>query len=643
LKFSGDSSHIVIGNIIEHISQNLELNIDIRYLVSERPLAARLLSTQKSVIIFKTNVVMNNFNGPGSENKEHRHAALSVIFDPKSIIENIIAGFAIKYNNVTRDTKNKKYIKTKSDKIENDFLQLTHNDVNIGSAETQIALTLQSLNSLNDELSKNVDPQKIMTEIFKLMNDDKTKELLDVYDIDNAIYDISQIDTNFVDLAKEAIGTRIGNIRINVKMNWKGLISKLISNNTTIQQEFSNLQKVVSLLAFLYKKVGIKIDEDVILNKDEVDNLLTELLKKNGFQEFYKKIQYFYGGEGKLSGFVEDIRTEWQNMDSNKGNSDSIPNNVELVIQEFQNLIVNFSVIFDNNTTRKVGGNPKDGMVELDGKPSTEKIKLTTENDIKMKAYYIEEFLSKEFIVEESCNDAKDAAQSILYEMNMLFYKEGVTKICSAIGETHFTERISRYYSEEESELTNFMNCELAYYNEFHSTVIFFDHAVQLYKERLYNDIDSITKLSSGFLDKIQIQIKTDTKFVKKLTENINKFNMDYEKIRNEISDIDTNFKHLKSSLNNLTDLVNMVKIRNEYNTFISSHHLLQDNYTKTSTTDRHPRIIEKIISIVGNTHGGRTRKKRESRKQNKLNTHRQTSKRYRKRRTKRRGKTVQK
>ena len=648
LKFSGDSSHIVIGNIIEHISDKHNLNIDIRYLVSERPLAARLLSTQKSVIIFKTNVVMNNFNGPGSENKEHRHAALSVVFDPSSIIENIIAGFETKYQNVYNDNPTEKYIKTKSDKIEKDFLLLT--DVNIGSAETQFALTLQSLTSLNKELSKlKVDPKTALTNIFTLMNGAKTKELLDVYDIDNAIYDINQVSTDFINLAKDAIGTRIGFIRITVKMNWKGLIGTL-TTTPAIQDEFNDLQKVVSLLAFLYEKVDKMVDDTVILSKDEVDTILTKLLEENGFKEFYKKIKHFYGTDEQRSSVVEDIRTEWQN--SKKRNSDSIPNNVELIIQEFQNLIVNFSVIFGYNTTRQLGGNLNsiDDFVEIDEESKEQiietrngekKIKMTQNIEANIKNYYIEEFLSKEFIVETNHEYARKAAKCILDEMNMLFFKLGVMTICGAIEETHFTERISRYYSEEKSELTNFMNCELVYYNAFKPRVITLDRAKTLYKSKLKKDIEHITNLNLNMVGKDK---RKKDKIMSNITSNFTLNYKNIDEIITEMEDIYKKFNGLKSRLYRLTDddIVNMVKIRNEYNTFISSHQLLQDDNTQ-KTTDRHPRIIEKIIEIVGNIHGGRTRKKRESRKQNKLNNQRQTSKRHRKRRTKRRGKTVQK
>ena len=88
LKFSGDSSHIVFGQIMEKIkkwdstkNKYLSSTFKIIYAVSERPLAARLLAASKTVYLSMTDVFMNNFDGKGSENKNDTHAALYIEFD----------------------------------------------------------------------------------------------------------------------------------------------------------------------------------------------------------------------------------------------------------------------------------------------------------------------------------------------------------------------------------------------------------------------------------------------------------------------------------------------------------------------------------------------------------------------------------
>ena len=81
LKFSGDSSHIVFGEIMGWVKNYYEHGFQIEYLLSERPLAGRLLSAGKTIMMLSTNVFMKNFTGKGSENKDHRRAAFYITFD----------------------------------------------------------------------------------------------------------------------------------------------------------------------------------------------------------------------------------------------------------------------------------------------------------------------------------------------------------------------------------------------------------------------------------------------------------------------------------------------------------------------------------------------------------------------------------
>ena len=64
----------------------------IEYLLSERPLAGRLLSAGKTIMMVSTNVFMKNFTGKGSENKDHRRAAFYITFDKSISYINIIEG-----------------------------------------------------------------------------------------------------------------------------------------------------------------------------------------------------------------------------------------------------------------------------------------------------------------------------------------------------------------------------------------------------------------------------------------------------------------------------------------------------------------------------------------------------------------------
>ncbi len=110
IKFSGDSSHIVFGQIMEDIKiayNNITPNtrplygFKIVYLLEERPLTARLLANKKNIFVEGTNLIMEKFTGPGSENKYNRHACLYVDFNLSITLNNIIEGLKakiMKYN-----------------------------------------------------------------------------------------------------------------------------------------------------------------------------------------------------------------------------------------------------------------------------------------------------------------------------------------------------------------------------------------------------------------------------------------------------------------------------------------------------------------------------------------------------------------
>jgi len=105
IKFSGDSSHIVFGQIMEDIKiayNNITPNtrplygFKIVYLLEERPLTARLLANKKNIFVEGTNLIMEKFTGPGSENKYNRHACLYVDFNLSITLNNIIEGLKAK-------------------------------------------------------------------------------------------------------------------------------------------------------------------------------------------------------------------------------------------------------------------------------------------------------------------------------------------------------------------------------------------------------------------------------------------------------------------------------------------------------------------------------------------------------------------
>jgi hypothetical protein len=111
LKFSGDSSHIVLGEIMEEIKkfpilETLLRQIEIIYAISERPLAARLLAAGKNVYSAVNSVFSKNFNGPGSANNSLRHAALYIQWDKTKQFVNLVQGLVDKVVDYTKITGN---------------------------------------------------------------------------------------------------------------------------------------------------------------------------------------------------------------------------------------------------------------------------------------------------------------------------------------------------------------------------------------------------------------------------------------------------------------------------------------------------------------------------------------------------------
>jgi hypothetical protein len=108
LKFSGDSSHIVFGGIMEDIKAaaaegDTDLGrIEIIYAISERPLLARLLAAKKNVYFLLNNasVLKQYYTGPGSEFKTEPHAVLYIQWDPAITFNNIVDGFVGKVNDL---------------------------------------------------------------------------------------------------------------------------------------------------------------------------------------------------------------------------------------------------------------------------------------------------------------------------------------------------------------------------------------------------------------------------------------------------------------------------------------------------------------------------------------------------------------
>jgi hypothetical protein len=330
LKFSGDSSHIVYGDIIEKaIAYQDNLNIKVIYLVSERPLAGRILTKQKDIIIYATNVFIKKFIGPGSNKKNERHAALHVTFDVKTSYNNLVESIKVKIN----------YVLENRDKFTNTIKVLDNNDPPVLDKTTIISKLIGS-----PSLGDNDTYQEAITNLNK--NDELTN-FLENYDKDVLIDEYNQYiqDLNFEDFAKNFIGKSFLSVRIGRSAQWSNLINNLRSreNNKPHDKyinQYDEFNKLISLIITLGTKYDYFSDSS---NKKYLRDQLNE---SGSFKAIYKKIanSYYpvdkdnnnYYSE-KYNKFEEERISEWLRIQ--KSNNGKISNDVQLIINQTQEFI----------------------------------------------------------------------------------------------------------------------------------------------------------------------------------------------------------------------------------------------------------------------------------------------------------------
>ena len=336
LKFSGDSSHIVYGEIIEWVKNYYQMNFQLIYLLSERPLAGRLLAAGKNIIMVSTNIFMKNFSGNGSENKDERRAALYITFDKSISYINIIEGI---FQKITTILANKNRYTYSYPLIQNIMFQQPINDATFPQMVSFLEPLLGS-NIESNPSASNIDDVKIAA-LSNIIQSENIKTILQAFDVDEMIKNIIEIPTVFTDLATNLIGRRLGNIRIGSKSNWNFLIRELhlreldagYSNPTIIQ--FDNINKLLSITSLLSNNISKFKGLDV-----EINTMYKNLLQNQGFNVIYSKIIKSYTNkDDKYNRFEEERIADWLN--NKKGEGDKIPNGVMLIIQEILGFIDN--------------------------------------------------------------------------------------------------------------------------------------------------------------------------------------------------------------------------------------------------------------------------------------------------------------
>ena len=346
LKFSGDTSHIVFGEIMGWIKNNYGMQFQINYLLAERPLAGRLLSIGKTIMMVSTNVFMKNFTGKGSENKDHRRAAFYINFDKSISYINIIEGLYEKINNVY--TNRGQYVSA----LQSPFilsLQSLPTDTNFLNK----AAHLSSVTNKRLELyptNENIKDEQ-MFGLNQIMNDPKIVFFLQAYEVDELTNKIKAIPPNFKILGEQLIGRRLLGVRIGSKSNWILLIDELynrernLQHNLEIVKQYDNIRQIMSLSSLLSDKLIQEREIDAIqeteiraIQETEIGIFLNtgfaNLKNDKGFEAIFNKMIKAYSDQTKLNKFEDQLIADWLN--NKKGESQKIPGSVELIIQELK-------------------------------------------------------------------------------------------------------------------------------------------------------------------------------------------------------------------------------------------------------------------------------------------------------------------
>ena len=366
LKFSGDSSHIVFGEIMGWVKNYYGHGFQIEYLLSERPLAGRLLSAGKTIMMVSTNVFMKNFTGKGSEDKNHRRAAFYITFDKSISYINIIEGLYKKINNVTKNNEQYRLA------LITPFIQSLENSTDDKAMFPDKAKYLSN-DFVTEPNSENIqDPEMAFLNNFMIQSN--IIEFLQAYEVDELTNKLEDIKTTFVTLGENLIGRRLLNIRIGSKSNWLLLISELYNrqpnpeDNKDIVKQFDDIRQIMSLSSLLFDKSSKYSSIQVYLDR----KFQTFINTDSGFKAIFNKMIKSYNDATKLNRFEDERIADWLN--NKKGESQKIPSSVELIIQDIKQFIndclkVNEKLSGDVKITG--GGNGKDdgkddGKMELD-------------------------------------------------------------------------------------------------------------------------------------------------------------------------------------------------------------------------------------------------------------------------------------
>ena len=363
VKFSGDSSHIVLGEFMETIKAKYQLKFNIVFLVSERPLTGRLLSQRKDIFVQGTKLIMNNFVGPGSDDKYDRHAALYIQFDPTKQYNNILYGLYQKLiiykNNYNKYSITKtKFPITDGDSFISAIISAAAN-VDLPSLHKELVKLFSTITPPPQSLTpQSLTPQSLnQAYLNDLSNSISTLDFVKLLEFDGINNKIKKL---FLDINKPyfamfgniLIGS--GHVRLSRATNWKSLMLVLESKTQSsgIENGYYGMKEILSLIFALYKttdKLTIVDNEDDLVKaaKESANDHMLTLISNPDLLKILNKIissfdsvrgladMFSRNKEDKYNSFIQDRISEWM---SNK-TGDSTPSKIELIVNGLREFI----------------------------------------------------------------------------------------------------------------------------------------------------------------------------------------------------------------------------------------------------------------------------------------------------------------
>jgi len=411
IKFSGDSSHIVFGQIMEDIKivyNNITPNtpspygFKIVYLLEERPLTARLLANKKNIFVEGTNLIMEKFTGPGSENKYNRHACLYVDFNLSITLNNIIEGLKAK---ILKYNTSASLIRNEYEYTKNYIKQINLRTNLFGYITYEIQKGKIVLNKNDLPTGENLDSAFING----LQSAIKEWKFIQMFEIDEMLIQLNILAKQYnnsnlarIKILKEVlIGGRLN--RATSPTNWRLLLRILIDTDsaaldtslrnidtslqninvsTLIQSGYYEMKQILSLIIGLlnFEFTDGATPVDFIGKARDIFNRFRN--NNSNFKSIYDKIIYSFTGnntirsvfsisnQNKYETFIQTRIAEWSDNNIEK----RVPPKVEIIVNSLKEFVD--SCLYINNKFSTISGgdgSPQNQIKNSSGNSSNHK------------------------------------------------------------------------------------------------------------------------------------------------------------------------------------------------------------------------------------------------------------------------------